>query len=292
MNWRRRIRWVGLAVLFFTLVACRVKRPETVLPDEKLEAVLYDYHIAKAMAEQVPYNESYKRLLYIESVFRKHGITEAQFDTSMVWLARNPEALRTIYEKVNERLKTEKDQVETLIALHEHKPKESRPGDSIDVWAWQRVYHLTGMTLDNRITFNLPSDPNFQARDTLRWSIRFHFRGGEIPLADDSLYMPVMAMQVSYANDSTISELRRITHSGVETLCLSADTLGAIEKISGFLYYPRQRSNRMLLADSISLMRYHAEGDSMNFSKPAVLPAQKELRPLQVQPSTRIKSEF
>ena len=46
--------------------------------------VLYDYHIAKAMGEEVPYNESYKRVLYIESVFKKYGITQADFDSSMV----------------------------------------------------------------------------------------------------------------------------------------------------------------------------------------------------------------
>lgn len=290
MNWRKGIRWCGLAVLVFSLAACRVKRPDTVLSDEKLEAVLYDYHIAKAMGEQLPYDESYKRLLYIQSVFRKHGITEAQFDTSMVWMARNPETLRNIYDKVNERLKAEKDQVETLIALHEHKPKESKPGDSIDVWAWQRVYHLTGLIPENRIAFNLPSDPNFQERDTLRWSIRFHFMGGDVPDADDSLHLPVMAMQVFYANDSTVHALRRIARSGVETLSLSADTLGRIEKICGFVYYPRQQSGRILLADSISLMRYHAEGDTVKTVEPASLPKQNGLRPLQGRPSSaRIK---
>lgn len=45
------------------------------------------------MGEEVPYSESYKRVLYIESVYRKHGITQADFDTSMVWYARHPDAL-------------------------------------------------------------------------------------------------------------------------------------------------------------------------------------------------------
>ena len=96
-----RIQWCSVVLLVFSLTACKVKRPETVLPDAKMENVLYDYHIAKAMGEEVPYNESYKRVLYIESVFKKYGITQADFDSSMVWFARNPEVLTKIYEKVN-----------------------------------------------------------------------------------------------------------------------------------------------------------------------------------------------
>ena len=103
-----RIQWCSVVLLAFSLTACKVKRPETVLPDAKMENVLYDYHIAKAMGEEVPYNESYKRVLYIESVFKKYGITQADFDSSMVWFARNPEVLTKIYEKVNVRLKAER----------------------------------------------------------------------------------------------------------------------------------------------------------------------------------------
>ena len=96
-----RIQWCSVVLLVFSLTACKVKRPETVLPDAKMENVLYDYHIAKAMGEEVPYNESYKRVLYIESVFKKYGITQADFDSSMVWFARNPEVLTKIYLSVD-----------------------------------------------------------------------------------------------------------------------------------------------------------------------------------------------
>lgn len=232
-----RIQWCSVVLLAFSLMACKVKRPETVLPDAKMENVLYDYHIAKAMGEEVPYNESYKRVLYIESVFKKYGITQADFDSSMVWFARNPEVLTKIYEKVNVRLKAERDGINHLIALRDNKPKESLSGDSIDVWIWQHIYQLTGMPLDNKITFTLPSDTNFHDRDTLRWSARFRFHNG----APDSIHAPLMVMQVLYEkNDSVISAIRKVQGTGVETLTLFADTLGEINEIRGFIYYPQQ----------------------------------------------------
>ena len=167
MKGLHRIQWFSIFLLASCLTACQVKRPKVVISDAKMENVLYDYHIAKAMGEEVPYTDSYKRVLYIESVFKKHGITQAEFDSSMVWFTRNPEVLTKIYEKVNARLKAERDVVNHLIAIRDNKPKESLPGDSIDVWAWQRIYQLTGMPMDNKITFVLPSDTNFKDRDTL-----------------------------------------------------------------------------------------------------------------------------
>lgn len=250
----KRIQWYSVILLAFGMAACQVKRPDTVLPDAKMENVLYDFHIAKAMGEEVPYGESYKRVLYIESVYRKHGITQADFDTSMVWYARHPDALTKVYERVNQRLKAGRDGVNHLIALRDNKPKESLPGDSMDVWIGQRIRHLTGMPLDNKLAFVLPSDTNFKDRDTLRWTVRFRFLNG----TPDSLHAPLMAMQILYAKD-TLNSMLRVGGPGVETVSLSADTLGAIKEIRGFIYYPAPEGKQEILADRISLMRYHAK---------------------------------
>lgn len=280
MKGKHRIQWYSVLLLAFCLTACQVKRPETVLTDAKMEDVLYDFHIAKAMGEEVPYSESYKRVLYIESVYKKHGITQADFDTSMVWFARHPDALTKIYEKVNTRLKAERDGINHLIALRDHKPKESAPGDSIDVWIWQHIYHLTGMPLDNKLTFTLPSDTNFKDRDTLRWTVRFRFPEG----APDSLTAPRMAMQILYAKD-TVSGMLKVGKSGTETISLTADTAGAIKEIRGFIYYPMQSSARTLLADRISLMRYHAKDTLFTAKKDSVAQPEKEKKePLNAKP--------
>lgn len=254
MKGRSRNPWYSVLLLVFCLTACEVKRPKDVLSDARMENVLYDYHIAKAMGEEVPYNESYKRLLYIESVFKKQGITQAQFDSSMVWFSRNPEVITKIYEQVNLRLKAENSVINHLIAIRDNKPKESLPGDSVDVWVWQRVYQLTGMPLDNKILFTLPSDTNFHAGDTLRWNVRFRFHNG----TPDSLHAPLMAMQVKYRNDSIVTGILKIKNTGVGTITLFADTLVKMEEVRGFIYYPLQKSSRPLLIEPVSLTRYHA----------------------------------
>ena len=64
-------RLIVILLLAGSFVACQVKRPEIVLPDNKMEDVLYDYHIAKAMGEELSRNEYYKKVLYIDAVFKK-----------------------------------------------------------------------------------------------------------------------------------------------------------------------------------------------------------------------------
>lgn len=277
MRGLHRIQWLNIFLLAFCFTACEVKRPNAVISDAKMENVLYDYHIAKAMGEEVPYSDSYKRVLYIESVFKKHGITQADFDSSMVWFTRNPEVLTKVYEKVNARLKVERDGINHLISIRDNKPKESLPGDSIDVWAWQRIYQLTGMPMDNKITFVLPSDTNFKGRDTLRWNVRFRFHNGAV----DSMYAPVMAMQVIYQKDSIIGTIQKVYKSGMETISLFADTLGEIKEIRGSIYYPAAQATHTLLTDRISLMRYHAT-DTLTFSKNDSIKTEKKLEDAEV----------
>ena len=237
MKRKRRIQWYySVILLAFGLTACQVKRPDTVISDAKMENVLYDFHIAKAMGEEVPYSESYKRVLYIESVYRKHGITQADFDTSMVWYARHPDALTKVYEKVNQRLKAERDGINHLIALRDNKP-------------------------------------NFKDRDTLRWTVRFRFLNG----TPDSLHAPLMAMQVLYAKD-TLNDMLKVKQSGTETISLFADTLGEIKEIRGFIYYPAQQSTRDVLADRISLMRYHAKDTLFKAPADSLEAGDKELK--------------
>ncbi len=276
-------RWIraGLcaAMLMLAMGACKVERPDTVLTDEQMEDILYDYHIARAMGEEIPHNDSYKRVLYVDAVFRKHGITEAQFDTSMVWFARNPTVIADIYERVNKRLRAQRDRYNNLIAIRDNRPKMSPPGDSVNVWIELPHYQLTGTPFNNKLVFTLAADTNYHDRDTLRWKARFHYMADAVV---DTVQVPVMALQVRYEKDTTLSALHSIRQPGLYELTLSADTFGAIREVSGFIYYPPQASPRTLTVDRLMLMRYHAT-DSLSFpvaeeDSAQVVPVQQEAR--------------
>ncbi|MDR0973090.1 MAG: DUF4296 domain-containing protein [Prevotellaceae bacterium] len=243
-------------IICLLLVGCKVKVPETVIPRERMTDVLYDYHIAKAMGDQLPYAESHKKLLYIEYVFNKYDITQAQFDSSMVWYTRHTDILADIYLKLSARLKAEQKDVERLTAQLEHRPMISEPGDSIDVWPYEQIYRLTGTPMNRRLDFVIPADTNFHAGDTLDWKMRYRF------LTDiDSAQAPFMALQIHYQNDSIIADIARVYADGFHRIRLSSDTLGELKEVRGFLLYPQSRGKKSptLLLDSLTLMRYHRQ---------------------------------
>ena len=147
-----------------------------------------------------------------------------------------------------------------LVSLRDGKPTRSKAGDSIDVWIWDRIHMLSGMPLDNKLMFTLPSDDNYQASDTIKWTVGFKFLSEQLV---DTTKRPIMAMQVAYAKDTIISALCRIDSSQVAQLVLQADTLGDIKELRGFIYYPTNQPKHTLLIDSVSLMRYHQTNDSI-----------------------------
>lgn len=253
-----RFQLYGCLALFL-LAGCEVKRPDGVLPEAKMEELLYDYHIAKAMGEDLPSNDNYKKALYVESVFKKYGTTEAVFDSSLVWYTRNTELLSKIYEKVNKRLKSDRDQINHLIAVRDKKPQPSAAGDSIDVWAWNRVAMLNSTPLDNKLTFTLPADSNFKKKDAFVWEVQYRFLDRATSNAP-----VIMAMQIVYDNDSTatISRTKNILKSGKQIIRLESDTV-TIKEIKGFIYYPQGNGIKSVLAEQMSLTRYHSS-DTLN----------------------------
>lgn len=264
----RRVWRTCLLLALLCLAACQVRRPSGVLTDEEMEGVLYDYHIAVSMGADLSHGEEYKKVLYTDYAFRKHGITRADFDSSLAWYARYPEKIAKLYDRVDTRLKAARDGVEQRIAMRDHKPTGTKAGDSVDVWGGERVYRITGVPLGNKFAFSLPADSNFQPRDTLRWTLRVRFPRG-VP---DSLHAPLMALQLAYTSDTVTARLKRLYRPGTDTLCLApdslclaadslgrlhADSLGSLKSVSGFLYFPTDDPTALLLVDRIALMRYH-----------------------------------
>ena len=91
-----------MALLATTLLAACSKVPDGILSEKKMQGVLMDMLLAEAMVN-VDYN-TYKsdtmKLALYESVFRKHDITQAVYDSSLVWYGRNLDIYMEVYNRV------------------------------------------------------------------------------------------------------------------------------------------------------------------------------------------------
>lgn len=96
---RRNITWVWLLGAAF-MVGCGKQVPEDIIQPDRMENILYDYHLSISMGNNLSYSDNYQKEAYKNYVFEKYHITEADFDSSMVWYTRHTEELAGLYKKV------------------------------------------------------------------------------------------------------------------------------------------------------------------------------------------------
>ncbi len=86
-------------------------RPNNILSQKEMTEVLYDLHKTDGvvMVKGYTYNHDEEQKKLYEATLLKHGITQAQFDSSLVWYTDNPKRFNKIYPKVINRLQQEID---------------------------------------------------------------------------------------------------------------------------------------------------------------------------------------
>lgn len=238
-------------------VACEVKHPEDILPPERMEALLYDYHLIQAMSGDA--DVDYKRKLYADYFFEKHGITKAYFDSSMVWYTRNPKHLYSIYESLEKRLadevamlSDEKDAVGTLIA----DDIAGMSGDTVDLWHGMRVDLLSATPLKNRIVFSLDADSTYRAGDSIAFAADILFIAPKHRVVAQDAYMALVA---EYADSSFASTGRALSAAGRHIMELPRNYDSDIKAVRGYIYYTDNDSlcEARMLVGGLSLRRIH-----------------------------------
>ena len=236
----------------FTVVSCGKQIPDDIIQPSAMEELLHDYHLALTMGNDLNYSERYKRESYKNYVFKKHGVTEAEFDSSMVWYTRNTKELTDIYKNLQKRYEMAEEQMKSELNKRSGQISVSLSGDSVDVWSDRNLYWLTTSPLTNRLMFDLKADTTFHNKDILVLEADYSFLAYEKNTAK-----AVVSMKITFDNDSTLAMSKVIEKSGKEQLVLQPDSAYKYKSISGFVYYSNPDStDATVLINNIKLLRY------------------------------------
>lgn len=98
-------------------------RPHGILSSRKMRSVLVDLHKTDALLQVSGLHHGHNDAEdhYYAMVLEQHGITQAQFDSSLVWYTAHPQLFDKIYPKVLAQLTKER---EDFVAAH---PEEFAP---------------------------------------------------------------------------------------------------------------------------------------------------------------------
>lgn len=232
------------------LFGCGKKVPKDVIQPQAMEDLLYDYHLATTLSADLPYNENYKKEAYLAYVFKKHHVTEAEFDSSMVWYSRHSDEMTTIYQNLQKRMETTAEQLKKQTIRHSGEVSVSLSGDTVDLWQDRTLYWLTAYGLTNKLTFDLRADTSFHEKDRLVWEADFSF----LPKGKTSGRV-VMGVNLTFSNDSTQGMTRVVSMSGMQRLVITPDSAFKYKNVTGFMYYTGGEETSVLVS-RIQLMRY------------------------------------
>lgn len=249
----RNLFFFLLPVLF---AGCQVRMPEDIIQPDDMEELLYDYHLAQAMSADIS-GSDYKKKLYTDFIFKKHGVTKEYFDTSMVWYTRNPRYLYDIYDELHSRLETEVSEMNAaagviVTALDE----PSLENDTVELWFGEKTSLLSATPLNNRMVFSSSADSIFLEGDSVVMSFSSRFVQ---PIGRTVSQHAHTAIVVEYSDDSFISRGKDVNADGVNRLEIPRDYSRKIKEIRGFVYYTDSDSlaEARLLLGGFSVKRIH-----------------------------------
>lgn len=241
------------------MVACKPQTPSRFIQPGDLEDILVDYHVAMAMAEETYDDQlNIRREVYLESVLRKHGVSRADFDSSMVFYYTHAERFAKIYSRISARLEEKALSLGATEGEIGKYASLSSDGDTANVWSDRRTMMLRPMPPYNRFDFEIESDSTFRRGDSflLQFMTDYVFQDGS---KDAMLYVAV-----DYA-DTVVTRQLRFSHIGLNQLRIDPGVKSDVQRLRGFFYLggasEQSTTQRLLFINSIQLIRFHSKDE-------------------------------
>ncbi len=247
-------RLLAIFVTLLVVSACKVRIPGEVISKGKMTDLLYDYHLAQQMATVMDGDLEQQRYTLIHKVFEKYGVTEAEFDSSMVWYSGHTKYLVEIYADIDERLKREKRILGVDDVVDEY-ANLSETGDTARIWHRINLW-LKNNVSENILTFNIKADSTFLVGDTylLRFTNRF--------VSTDNRREAYAMMAARYDNDTVVAQVSRVSSNYETTLRINESKLTknhALKQLTLTFYLNYEPGNPMCLwmVSKPTLIRFH-----------------------------------
>ena len=246
-------------VALLMAVGCKPSVPRDVIQPDDMEDILYDYYVSQGMAS-IPGprtgNEDYQRDMYFNAVLKKHGVTRAEFDSSLVYYYTRADYFVKVYKNVQERLSDEALNLGASEGEVERFTAQSLSSDTTNVWEGVRSALLVPYAPYNRLQFVQKADTSYRKGDSFMLAFKsdFLFQGG----SKDA----VAYIAVKYENDSIVSQTSHFSVSGNTQVRITPVNLKAKE-IKGYFYlggaYEKSPDLKMLFLSNIHLIKFRQQ---------------------------------
>ncbi|MBR2097803.1 MAG: DUF4296 domain-containing protein [Prevotella sp.] len=246
---------VGATVMVL-LSACKPQVPSKYLQPDEMEDLMYDYYLSQGITNSKSFTNDYDRRYNMQAVLKKHGLTNAEFDTMLVYYYNHMELMDEIYSHIQKRLGSEALELGASEGEVERFTIQSVSGDTTDVWEGKRQLMLLPIPPYHIVQFTQKADTSFHKGDSFLLTFGSHF------LVQSGSRNATAYLAVTYENDSVVSTTSSVNVSGGSTVRISPCSL-KVKRFDGYFYMPRrsqtdnESESSVLLLNHIQLMRFH-----------------------------------
>ena len=216
-----------------------------------MRGVLYDMMIAEAMVETIPdsFPTSDVREQVYEAVFRKHQLTQADYDSSLIWYGKNLDLYMGIYKLVL------KDINANLNALGEIKPSplsgDVSAQDSVDIWIFPRYFTFKPERVSNTLTFDIKPETPYSSGSSYVLGISVW------GIPPDLKHKPVIHLSAVHA-DTIITVKKDITGDGFYETIVQSVVTKQVRRVFGYVFMnDAEASYQRIYLHDIRLMKYN-----------------------------------
>lgn len=257
-----RKRSIIVLFSFFLLIgflSCTSESKRKKLSSEKMEEILYDYYLAENLANRPTHVADRKNeYAYRLAVLKKHGVSKAEFDSSMVYYYRHTDELRKIYKNLSERINKEAMDVGLATQTPNSYASYSTTGDTAQVWKDLHSIVLTTIEPYNLHSFTIEIDTTYHKGDQILLNFDTQF------IFQDGMRDGVALLAVQFNNDSIASQTVRMSSSSHFSLSVTDHKQLGIKRIRGYFMLNKDLSSnasistlRLMNLYNIHMLRIH-----------------------------------
>jgi hypothetical protein len=213
-------------IIIFVTACSRV--PKGIIPERKMQQVLVDMQLADAIINADPsaFRTDEEKKALFRSVFDKHRITEAIYDSSLIWYGKNLD----VYMQVNNMALTEVNKRIEEIGPIESEKVYNPTEDAVDIWSINKYYTFTPTSLSNTIIFNFRENEEYTSGCIFVLGMRV------LGLSSDIL-SPVEVQLRAEQRDTTVVLKNTITNDGYHEIIFRSIPTQRIRQVYGYIRF-------------------------------------------------------
>lgn len=229
--------YLSIFAIFVLLVSGCSKRPEGILSEDKMVAVMTDLQIAEAYdrsGDANGYLQGKSREMLGRGILMHHGVTPEEMDSTLAWYGRNMDEYPKLYKRIDAELNKRQRKYARAAGDAEN------AGPSADLWPYSRHFVLDDRSLTNGIVASISAN-DLVPGDKLTWK-----------MAVDGATARTLTLGVDYADGS--SDVYKMTNRSFDRWVeVSLQTDSTLEASRIFAIADFEHTVPRILIDSVQL---------------------------------------